>query len=347
MHTEDRRAHRVHGGRDITPLVPHLGVAFQSDKPPQAYAALGRSVEEYGFGTVSVYGDLLFGPPIAPLIIMAQHTERIQLGPACLNPYTLHPVEIAGQIASLDAVSNGRAYLGIAAGAWLQSVGIDTRDPVGHIDEAISVVRRLLSGTCEAFHGRWFRLEAYHTLQHMPVRPAVPVLIGAWGPKLAALAGRVADEIKVGGTANPGMVPIIRQRLAAGKAPGATFPGIVLGAVTVVDEDGSAARSVARDEVARYLPVVAPLDPTVAVEPELLRRIDVFVQEGRLREAGNLIPDDVLDRFAFAGTPESVVRQVEDNLQSGAVRVEFGTPHGLEAQTGIRLLGERVLPNFR
>ena len=36
---------------------------------------------------------------VAPLLVMARESERIRLGPAALNPYTLHPVEIAGQIA--------------------------------------------------------------------------------------------------------------------------------------------------------------------------------------------------------------------------------------------------------
>ena len=66
---------------------------------------------------VSVYHDLLFQPAIYPLLLMAQATERVRLGPAALNPFTLHPVEIAGQIAALDAASGGRAYLGLVRGA--------------------------------------------------------------------------------------------------------------------------------------------------------------------------------------------------------------------------------------
>ena len=60
-----------------------------------------------------------------------------------------------------------------------------------------------------------------------------------------------------------------------------------------------------------------------------------------------LIPDEVLDRLAFAGSPADVVRQVEDLARADVTRVEFGTPHGLDAHEGIRLLGEQVLPSFR
>src|SRR5919199_5855517 len=286
--------------------VERLSVAFQSDKSWGEYAELGALAEGYGFGTVSVYADLLFQPPLAALLAIASATRRIRLGPACLNPYTLHPVEIAGQIAALDAASGGRAYLGLARGAWLDSLGIAQRRSIESIREAIAVVRHLLRGERAPFAGRVSRLGAHHRLQYPVARPDVPVLIGAWGPRLAALAGEVAAELKVGGSANPALVAVMRERLAPGAARAGRAPedvGVVLGAVTVVDEDGARARAKAREEVARYLPVVAGLDPTAAVEQELLARVDAAVRRGDLAGAGALIPDVLLDRFAFSGTP--------------------------------------------
>ena len=328
---------------------PRLSIAFQSDKRHAEYAELGALVERYGFGTVSVYADLMFQPPLPALLAIAGATNRIRLGPACFNPYTLHPVEIAGQIATLDAASGGRAYLGLARGAWLDSLGIADKRPLATIRETVTIVRQLLRGERRAFAGEVFRLSADHALRYAVERPEIPLLIGTWGPRLAAYAGEVADELKVGGSTNPAIVAPIRARIApgaarAGRDPGAV--GIVLGAVTVVDEDGERARAKVRREVARYLPVVAPLDPTVALDPELLARIDTAVARDDLAAAGALVPDDILDRFAFAGTPAQIIRQTEAILAAGAARVEFGTPHGLTAREGLRLLGERVLPAF-
>ena len=335
-----------------TPREPddRLSIAFQSDKRPAEYAELGAIVERYGFGTVSVYADLLFQPPLLALLMIAGATRRIRLGPACLNPYTLHPVEIAGQIATLDAASGGRAYLGLARGAWLDSLGIADARSLTTIREAVTIVQQLLRGERREFNGKVFRLSADHALQWAVERPEIPLLIGTWGARLAAYAGEVATELKVGGSANPAIVAPIRARIApgaakAGRDPGAV--GIVLGAVTVVDEDGERARAQVRREVARYLPVVAPLDPTIALDPELLTRIDAAVARDDLATAGALVPDDILDRFAFAGTPAQIIRQTEAILAAGAARVEFGTPHGLTAREGLRLLGERVLPAFQ
>lgn len=330
--------------------VDALSVAFQSDKPPGDYAELGALVERYGFGTVSVYADLLFQPPLPALILMAGATRRIRLGPACLNPYLTHPVEIAGQIAVLDAAAGGRAYLGLARGAWLDSLGLADDRPLATMREAVAVVRHLLRGERGAFAGRVFRLAADHRLQYAVARPDVPLLIGTWGAQLAAFAGEVAAEVKVGGSANPALVGAMRARVAPGAARAGRDPaavGIALGAVTYVDEDGARARAMARREVARYLPVVAPLDPTEALDPALLARIAAAVAADDLAAAGALVPDDLLDRFAFAGTPARVIAQTEAILAAGAARVEFGTPHGLTPREGLRLLGERVLPAFR
>jgi 5,10-methylenetetrahydromethanopterin reductase len=60
--------------------------------------------------------------------------------------------------------------------------------------------------------------------------------------------------------------------------------------------------------------------------------------------AAALIDDDLLRRFAFAGTPVEVAEHAAALFTAGASRVEFGTPHGLTPAAGLRLLGERVLP---
>ena len=122
--------------------------------------------------------------------------------------------------------------------------------------------------------------------------------------------------------------------------------GVCLGAVTVVDEDRDAARALARREVALYLPVVAPLDPTVT-DREWLDRITSAANRGDYEAVARDISDEMLDRFAYAGSPADLVGQVERLIAGGATRVEFGTPHGVDLMRGIRLLGERVLPALR
>lgn len=322
------------GGRE-------LGLGLQTDKRPGDYATLARLAEDAGFDVVTTFNDLGFQPALPALLEIAAATTRVRVGPSCLNPFTVHPVEIAGQTAALDAASNGRAFLGLARGAWLEPLGLDQSDTVTAIRETWEIVRRLLAGDDSGFTGHRFSLPRGQRLRFPVHRAGVPLLIGTWAPGLAAFAGEEAQELKVGGSANPELVPVMRERV------GNPDLRIVLGAVTVVDEDAERARALARTEVAMYLAVVAELDPTFSPDPELIARVRSLVAAGDTEAAGALLSDDVLGRFAFAGNPSEVAAQAEAAFEAGAGRVDFGTPHGVPEERGVQLLCTDVLPRLR
>jgi 5,10-methylenetetrahydromethanopterin reductase len=297
----------------VTALAREFGLGLQTDKRPGEYAALARIAEDGGFDVVTTFNDLYYQPALPALLEIAHATERVRVGPSCLNPYTVHPVEIAGQIAALDLASHGRAFLGLAAGAWLGELGVDQQRPFATVKEAWAGVSRLLAGDASGFEGDVFHLEPGRRLEYPVERSSVPLLVGSWAPRLMGFAGEQRAELKIGGSANPAMVRLARER-----APDAR---IVVGAVTVVDRDGERARAHAREQVAMYLDVVRDLDPTVDAS------------------RGS---DDVLDLFAFAGTPEQIRAQADALFEAGATRVEFGTPHGIDAREGVALLARVI-----
>ena len=244
----------------------------------------------------------------------------MRLGPAALNAQTLHPVEIAGQIASLDLVSKGRAFLGLVTGAWLDQLGLHEDRPLTRLREAVTIVQRLLAGDRRGFAGTRFQVASGVGLNYEPFRRRVPLMIGTWRRRTAQFAADVADELKIGGCANPDMVRLMRTWL------GDADVRIVVGAVTVVDEDAAAARACAEQQVRMYLDVVAELDPTI----DLAR--------------GEAAP---LDKFVIAGSPDDVAAQAQALFEAGAARVEFGTPQGITTASGVDLLADRVLPLLR
>ncbi|HEU0247563.1 MAG TPA: LLM class flavin-dependent oxidoreductase [Gaiellaceae bacterium] len=308
------RANARDRGADV---VRELGIGLRTDLDPASYEAIAHRVDGAGIDVISVFHDLLYQPAIGPLLLMARVTEQVRLGPAALNPFTLHPYEIAGQIAMLDAVSDGRAYLGLAKGAWLDRLGIEEERPLVALREAVAIIRALLAGDDRGIAGERFTLAPGTKLAYLPTRVSVPLTIGTWGPKTARWAGTVADEVKLGGSANPDLVPVVREWI------GNPEVGLVVGCVTVVDEDGDWARERVGDVVEHYLEVVAHLDPTL---------------EGR---DGRPPP---LERFTIAGTPEEVADRVTELWDAGAARVELGTPQGRTPASGIDLICDRVLP---
>ncbi|MDQ6774022.1 MAG: LLM class flavin-dependent oxidoreductase [Candidatus Dormibacteraeota bacterium] len=319
-----------------------VGLGLRGDLPPGAYRDLGVAAEAAGFDVLSVFGDLGFGLPLPALLLAAVETSRIRLGPACLNPYTTHPIEVAGQVAALDHLSDGRAYLGLARGAWLDRIGLETPRPLCAIREAHEVVSRLLAGDDRGFEGHVFRIRPGLRLRQPVLRPVVPLLIGTWGERLTALAAEIGDELKIGGSARPAMAALARRRLAEARTK------VVMGAVTVVDEDGARARRAAKAEALMYLDVVGGIDPSGVVEPELRARLRQLVEAGEPEAAAALIPDEVLLRYAFAGTPAEVAAQAEELFTTGVQRVDFGQPLAVDGVArGLDLLGRELLPRLR
>jgi 5,10-methylenetetrahydromethanopterin reductase len=328
-----------------------ISIAFQTNKSAAQYVALAKLVNQYDFDVVSVYCDLPYHPPYAPLMLMAPHIQRARIGVAANAPSRIHPSDIAAQTALLAEIAQGGVYIGLARGAWLEEHSIPERKPpIQAIREAVEVIRYMLAGKTGGYLGQVFHLAEHVRAPYpLPDKP-VPILIGSWGKQMCALGGEVADEVKVGGSANPDVVPAIQSYITVGEQiahrPSGTVR-VVLGAVSVIDEDREHARRVAKKSVALYLPVVAPLDPTVTVEPELIARLRDLNHRGEKEAAAALISDDLLDRFAFAGDADDMITHASRLFEAGAGRVEFGTPHGLPPETGIRILGEKVLPALR
>jgi 5,10-methylenetetrahydromethanopterin reductase len=268
----------------------------------------------------------------------------VQLGPAAVNPFTCHPINIAGNMALIDEMSGGRAYLGLARGGWLDFLGLQPQRPVIALREAFDCVRLLLNQSTEPYQGQIFSLAGGEALRWQIQRPEIPFLLGSWGAKTIQACQHLIREVKIGGTANPDVIPQIQRSAVSDQE---STIKLVVGAVTVVDEDGQAACALARREAALYLPIIATLDHTLQIEPDRLARINEAANRYDFEAAGRFISDDLLRRLAFAGTPEQVAHQAAALFEAGVQRVEFGTPHGLTTTEGLRLLGEQVLPALR
>lgn len=329
-----------------------LSIAFQTDKRAKDYIALAKLVNQYDFSAVTVYCDAPFHPSYPPLMLMAQHIDRARIGPAAVQPSRMHPIDMASQTALLDDVAQGGAYLGIARGAWLEEHGVTEIKPsITAIRESVEIVKRILAGESASYDGQVYQIADHVRAPYPLPERDIPILIGTWGKKLAAVAGELADEVKIGGSANPDVIPVIADYVAQGEVSAGRDKGtvgIVIGAVSVIDEDREQARLMARKAVSLYMPIVAKLDPTVEIDPELMSRVQTHVNAGEDDLAAKLIPDDLLERFAFAGNGDDIIRQCENLFEAGARRIELGTPHGVnESATGIHIIGKQVIPALK
>jgi alkanesulfonate monooxygenase SsuD/methylene tetrahydromethanopterin reductase-like flavin-dependent oxidoreductase (luciferase family) len=174
------------------------------------------------------------------LAALAGATSRVMLGPLVLNVNTRHPGLVANMAATVQDISGGRLLLGLGAGgskstpfvAEQRMLGL-TVDPdrvrARRVEEAVEVLRRLWSGDSSSYAGQHFRLEQPHGF--LRPDPAPPVIIGAFGPRMAEIAGRVGDGIntQAGHPQLADLIATARQAHAASGRDPARFLVTVFG----------------------------------------------------------------------------------------------------------------------
>src|SRR3989475_9024379 len=159
--------------------------------------AAALAAEESGFDGLWTWDHLRdpdgAGEPGVPeawtvLTALAEVTRRIALGPLVLNVANRHPGVLANMAATLQAVSGGRLLLGLGAGGNRRTPYAAEQAAIGQaverdevrahrVVEAIGLIRRLWSG-----ESGFLRPE-----------PPPPIIVGGFGPRMAAIAGRHAD----------------------------------------------------------------------------------------------------------------------------------------------------------
>jgi 5,10-methylenetetrahydromethanopterin reductase len=309
----------------------------------------GKQIDMLG-----VYDDLGDLSPVEPLFAAAHalppDAQTILGAVGFAVPKHRSMVDIVGTMTQLSALRPNRVFLGLVPGAWMESLGLKSAS-IDQMKEAVESTRYLLAKKVDGYRGKHFTVEPGFVLNYaMPKR--MPLLIGAYGPKLAALAGEVADAVKVGGSANPELVPIIRDRIAVGaQKAGRNVQDIKLsfGAVSMIDTDRARALDAARRKAVVYINVIGDKDPTVMRDyPMEMQEIKAAMNVGDTDRAIRSLPDALTKRFTIAGNPADIIKQSEALFDAGVTRIEFGTPHGVRDELeGVRLLVKKVFPHFR
>jgi 5,10-methylenetetrahydromethanopterin reductase len=159
---------------------------------------LAQLAEEVGVDRLGI-SDVIFYPDSYQLqALCASITKRIRIGSLVTNPYTRHPAVIAAAASTLDEISDGRAFIGIGAGAGIGKLGVMRSPPATAIREAVHIIRELLAGRVVNYHGNTYQLSGKDTRLEFPPQHTIPILIGTRSPRIAKLAGELADIIVIG-----------------------------------------------------------------------------------------------------------------------------------------------------
>jgi probable F420-dependent oxidoreductase len=155
--------------------------------PLRELGPLVRRIEEAGYDSVwSAEATELDG--ITPLVVAAEHSERLRLVTGIINVYTRGPALLAQTAAALADVSNGRFVLGLGASSNViveQWNGVPFRRPLAKVSETVDYLRTVLAGE---------RGPGGFKLASAPVQP-VPIVLAALRERMLRLAAEKADGV--------------------------------------------------------------------------------------------------------------------------------------------------------
>jgi probable F420-dependent oxidoreductase len=186
-----------------------FGVVGESIRSAKELVAEASHAEELGYATLLLRDHFVaapFGYQLAPMVALtaaANATRTLRVGTLVLDNDYRHPVMLAKEAATLDAISDGRFELGLGAG-WLRdeylSAGLPFEAPavrVGRLEESLQVIKGLLSGSPVRFSGDHYTVTDLENFPPPVQRPHPPLLVGAGSRRMLGMAGREADIVGI------------------------------------------------------------------------------------------------------------------------------------------------------
>ncbi|MHB8593252.1 MAG: LLM class F420-dependent oxidoreductase [Acidimicrobiales bacterium] len=304
-----------------------------------------RRAEEEGFD--GVWCAETCHDPFLPLLLAAEHTERVELGTGIAVAFARNPMTTAAVANDLQAYSKGRFMLGL--GSQIKPhiekrFSMPWSHPAPRMREFILAMRAIWSawhdGTKLAFRGDFYT----HTLM-TPFFNAGPnpygtpkVFLAAVGEKMTEVAGEVADGLLAHGFTTERYMrevtmPALERGLATARRGRQEFEISYPAMIVTGSNDGEkqAAMQAVKAQLAFY-------GSTPAYKPvldlhgwgDLHAELNTLSKRGEWVKMGELIPDEVVHAFAVVGEPEDLPGEIVRRFGDMVTRVSFYAPYRME-----------------
>jgi F420-dependent oxidoreductase-like protein len=290
-------------------LRERIGLTVRSDNPADLVTALVQ-VEEAGVEQVWVP----FGPPWNPdslttLTAAAVRTSRLKFGTYIIQVPSRHPVLLAQQVLSFNALAPNRLQLGLGAGSpnFAKSMyGVDIKRPLSYLREYMQVLRPLLQQGEVHHQGQFFTTDA-----SLPGSAPVPLYIAALGPGAFRLAGEVADGVLPASCPIPYLLDTAIPTLkAAATAAARPQPTIVANVMVALTGD----RSVALEAGRKALEFQTTL-PTYR---------NMFAAAGFSTQEIDTIADSLIESVIVFGDESKIKDRLQELLTAGIDELNIG-----------------------
>ncbi|MEA3326676.1 MAG: LLM class flavin-dependent oxidoreductase [Chloroflexota bacterium] len=288
-----------------------------------------KYAEARGFEAVWQAESRLVRDAIVPMAAYAAVTNEIKVGSGVINNWTRNIGLLAATYLTLDDLAPDRIICGI--GAWwdplAKNVGINRKRPLKAMEETVIVLRRLLNMERVTFDGEHVHVNNIELdVVHGRREPRnVPIYIGATGPKMLELTGRIADGVVLNYCVPPEYNEHAISRLEKGlRESGRTMDDIDRPQLVVcsVDEDGAKAIETSRELLTQYLAQQPHIAKASGVSMDIVSQIQSILgwpaTHEQIMAAKHLVPDELVHRITASGTPDEARAKVQEYIDNGA-----------------------------
>ena len=330
-----------------------VDVAIGADLGQAAGAARGAEADGYdGVWSAEVGHD-----PFLPLLLVAEHSERVELGTGIAVAFARNPMILAHLGHDLQAYSRGRFLLGLGSQVKPhveKRYSMPWSHPARRMRELVLAVRAIWdcweNGTALDFRGEFYR----HTLMTPffnpgPTGHGVPKLfLAAVGERMTEVAGEVAD----GMLAHPftterylrevTVAAVARGMQRSGRRPSDFQLSIAPFVVTGNSEHEKAvATAMVRQQIAFYGSTPA-YRPVLELHGwgDLQGELNQLSKQGRWEDMAGLVDDEVVAASAVRGEPHEVARLVWERFGDLAARVTLVLPFPALPGQAAAIVGE-------
>jgi len=275
--------------------------------------------------------DIVFVPEVytfdavSQLGYIAAKTDRLHIASGILQLYSRTPALTAMTAAGLDYVSNGRFTLGIGASGpqviegWH---GVPYDAPLGRTREIIEICRIVWRRERLQYDGRHYQLPLPAEkgtglgkplkLINQPVRPRIPIMLAAIGPKNVALAAELAEAwepVFYLPEKAPEVWGAALEEGLAKRDPRLGRLDVIVNAPLAIGDDVAGLRDFARSYFALYIGGMGAkgrnfyndLARRLGYEKEAEAIQDAYLA-GRKDEAAALVPAELLEHTSLIGS---------------------------------------------
>ncbi len=305
------------------------------------FAELARTAEDVGLDAVLV--EETKDDPFQLLALGAAATTRIQLGTSVAMAFPRSPTVTAMSAWSLAKVSGGRFMLGLGSQVRAhveRRFGVRWHPPAPRMRDYVNAVRAVWTcwqdGTPLDFESEHYRLNLMVPLfDPGPIaHPHIPIHLAAIGPNMCAVAGEVADGVRL----HPVCTPLfIDDEVVPNLERGAARAGRDVGEIEVcmkplIGTAPDAARlarvaETVRARVAFYLSTPS-YRRTFRVHgwDDIAERASTLARQRRWDDLPGLVSDEMLHTVATIGTHDVIADRINERYSDRVDRIEFSIP---------------------